>query len=62
MEVFGNTKVWRSSPARKDTAAELLDFVRKTVSEYALTKILKDPQLSGIDEETRFYLLLALDI
>ncbi len=41
----------------KVTAAELLDFVCKTVSEYALTKILKDPQLGKIDEETRFYLL-----
>ncbi len=27
------------------------------LSEYALTKILKSPQLGGIDEGTRFYLL-----
>ncbi len=41
----------------KVSAKELLEFVRKSVSEYALTKILKSPQLGDIDGETRFYLL-----
>lgn len=57
MEVFGKYESVEKLSGEKVTAAELLDFVRKTVSEYALTKILKDPQLGGIDEETRFYLL-----
>lgn len=57
MEVFGKYESVDKLSGEKVTAAELLDFVRKTVSEYALTKILKDPQLGGIDEETRFYLL-----
>lgn len=57
MEVFGKYESVEKLSGEKLTAAELLDFVRKTVSEYALTKILKDPQLGGIDEETRFYLL-----
>ncbi|MEM5812665.1 MAG: hypothetical protein QW286_03020 [Candidatus Aenigmatarchaeota archaeon] len=39
------------------TAKELLSYVRKVVSEYALSRILKTPELGGIDEETRFYLL-----
>jgi hypothetical protein len=34
-----------------------LELIRKTVSEYALAKILKDGSLGGIDAATRFYLL-----
>ncbi len=57
MEVFGKYENVEKISGEKVTAAELLEFVRKTVSEYALTRILKSPQLGGIDEETRFYLL-----
>lgn len=38
-------------------AAELLEYVRRVVSEYALSRILDKPQLGGIDIEARFYLL-----
>lgn len=57
MEVFGKYDSVEKLSGEKVTAAELLEFIRKSVSEYALTKILKSPQLGGIDEETRFYLL-----
>jgi len=57
MEVFGKYGSVENLSGEKVTAAELLEFIRKSVSEYALTKILKSPQLGGIDEETRFYLL-----
>jgi len=57
MEVFGNYESVEKLSGEKVSAKELLELIRKTVSEYALTKILKNPQLSGIDEETRFYLL-----
>lgn len=57
MEVFGKYESVEKLSGEKVTAAELLEFIRKSVSEYALTKILKSPQLGGIDEETRFYLI-----
>jgi len=57
MEVFGKYESVEKLTGEKVSAKELLEFIRKTVSEYALTKILKSPQLGGIDEETRFYLL-----
>jgi len=57
MEVFGKYESVEKISGEKVSAKELLEFVRKTVSEYALAKILKSPQLGGIDEETRFYLL-----
>jgi adenine-specific DNA methylase len=57
MEVFGKYESVEKLSGEKVTAAELLEFVRKSVSEYALAKILKSPELGGIDEETRFYLL-----
>lgn len=57
MEVFGKFESVEKPSGEKVSAKELLEFVRKSVSEYALTKILKSPQLGGIDEETRFYLL-----
>ncbi len=37
--------------------SELLEYVRKVVSEFALTRILKSAELGGVDAETRFYLL-----
>lgn len=57
MEVFGKYASVEKFSGEKVTAKELLEFVRKSVSEYALTKILKNHQLGDIDEETRFYLL-----
>jgi adenine-specific DNA methylase len=57
MEVFGKYESVEKISGEKVSAKELLEFVRKTVSEYALSKILKNPQLSGIDSKTRFYLL-----
>lgn len=57
MEVFGKYESVEKLSGEKVTAAELLGLVRKSVSEYALAKILKSPELGGIDEETRFYLL-----
>ena len=36
---------------------ELLEFVRKTVSEYALSRIMQSPNLGELDLATRFYLL-----
>ena len=57
MEVFGKYESVEKLSGETVSAKELLEFVRKSVSEYALTKILKSPHLGGIDEETRFYLL-----
>jgi len=57
MEVFGRYESVEKVSGERVSAKELLEYVRKNVSEYALTKILKSPQLSGIDEDTRFYLL-----
>ena len=57
MEVFGKYESVEKLSGEKVSAKELLEFVRKSVGEYALAKILKSPHLGGIDEETRFYLL-----
>lgn len=57
MEVFGKYESVERLSGEKVSAKELLGFIRKVVSEYTLSKILKSPQLGGIDEETRFYLL-----
>lgn len=57
MEVFGKYESVEKLSGEKVSAKELLEHIRKVVSEYALSKILKSPQLGGIDEETRFYLL-----
>jgi adenine-specific DNA methylase len=57
MEVFGKYDSIEKLSGEKVSAKELLEYIRKIVSEYALSKILKSPQLGGIDEETRFYLL-----
>ena len=57
MEVFGKYESVEKLSGEKVSTKELLEFVRKSLSEYALTKILKNPQLGGIDKQTRFYLL-----
>ncbi|MBC7325127.1 MAG: DNA methylase, partial [Moorella sp. (in: Bacteria)] len=57
LEVFGRYVKVETYAGEEVKAGDLLEFVRKTVSEYALTKILKGGHLGGIDAETRFYLL-----
>lgn len=57
LEVFGKYENVEKLSGEKVDAKELLEFIRKCVSEYALSKILESPRLSGIDMETRFYLL-----
>jgi adenine-specific DNA methylase len=57
MEVFGKYESVEKLSGEKVSAKELLEHIRRIVSEYALSKIIKSPQLGGIDEETRFYLL-----
>ena len=57
LEVFGQYERVETYSGEEVKAPELLEFIRKTVSEYALTRILKESHLGGIDAETRFYLL-----
>jgi adenine-specific DNA methylase len=57
MEVFGKYESVEKLSGEKVSAKELLEYIRKVVSEYALSKILKSPQLGEIDADTRFYLL-----
>jgi len=57
LEVFGKYESVEKLSGEKVSAKELLEFVRRIVGEYALSRILKNPQLTGIDAETRFYLL-----
>ncbi|MCX7704278.1 MAG: hypothetical protein N2234_09330, partial [Planctomycetota bacterium] len=57
MEVFGKYESVEKISGERVSAGELLEHIRKVVSEYALSKILKDPELGGVDKETRFYLL-----
>lgn len=57
IEVFGKYESVEKLSGEKVSAGELLEYVRKVVSEYTLSKILKSQQLGSIDKETRFYLL-----
>jgi len=57
MEVFGKYDGVEKLSGERVSASELLEFVRRTVSEYALSRILKNPNIGDIDVETRFYLL-----
>ncbi len=57
MEIFGKYERVEKLSGEQVTVAELLEYVRKVVSEYALSRILEKPQLGGIDVEARFYLL-----
>lgn len=57
LEVFGQYERVETYAGEVVSAGEFLEFVRKTVSEYALARILKDGHLGSIDAETRFYLL-----
>jgi adenine-specific DNA methylase len=57
LEAFGRYERVETYAGEAVSAQELLEFVRKTVSEYALTRILKGGNLGGIDTVSRFYLL-----
>lgn len=57
VEVFGKyAKVERLS-GEQVSVPELLEYVRRVVSEFALERVLKRADLGGVDTETRFYLL-----
>ncbi|BAF60585.1 adenine-specific DNA methylase [Pelotomaculum thermopropionicum SI] len=57
LEVFGRYEKVETYAGEEVSAQDLLEFVRKTVSEYALARILKNGNLGGIDTTARFYLL-----
>ncbi len=57
VEVFGKYERVEKLTGEQVTVAELLEHVRRVVSEYALSRILESPRLGGIDTEARFYLL-----
>jgi adenine-specific DNA methylase len=57
VEAFGRYERVEKLSGERVEVKELLEYVRKIVSEYALARILKSPELSGVDAETRFYLL-----
>lgn len=57
VEVFGKYAQVENLSGEIVTVKELLEYVRQVVSEYALSRILKSPQLGSIDQMTRFYLV-----
>ncbi|MDW8030316.1 MAG: hypothetical protein RMJ29_00600 [Candidatus Bipolaricaulota bacterium] len=57
VEAFGKYSRVEKLSGEVVTVGEWLEYVRKLVSEFALGRILKDPELGGIDAPTRFYLL-----
>lgn len=57
LEVFGRYARVETYAGEPVSAKDLLELIRKTVSEYALAKILKDGSLGRIDAASRFYLL-----
>jgi adenine-specific DNA methylase len=57
VEVFGRYERVEKLSGEKVEVKELLEYVRKVVSEYALEHILGSAELGGVDAETRFYLL-----
>jgi len=57
LEVFGRYEKVETYAGEEVSAQDLLEFVRKTVSEYAMARILKNGHLGGIDATARFYLL-----
>ncbi|NPV53643.1 MAG: DUF1156 domain-containing protein [Firmicutes bacterium] len=57
LEVFGRYEKVETYSGEPISAENLLELIRRTVSEYALARILKGSHLGGIDAETRFYLL-----
>ncbi len=57
VEVFGKYRRVEKLSGEAVGVAELLEQVRRVVADYALQRILKSPQLGGLDQWTRFYLL-----
>jgi adenine-specific DNA methylase len=57
VEVFGKYSRVEKLSGVEVSVQELLEYVRKIVSEYALQRVLKRADLGGVDAETRFYLL-----
>jgi adenine-specific DNA methylase len=57
VEAFGKYARVEKLSGEPVSVAELLEYVRKVVSEFALERILKSAQLGGVDAVTRYYLL-----
>jgi adenine-specific DNA methylase len=57
VEVFGKYSRVEKLSGEEVSVQELLEHVRKVVSEFALERVLKSADLGGVDAETRFYLL-----
>lgn len=57
VEVFGRYAKVEKLSGEVVTVAELLEYVRRLASEFALKRILGQVDLRGVDKETRFYLL-----
>jgi adenine-specific DNA methylase len=57
VEAFGKYARVEKLSGEPVTVGELLEHVRKVVSEFALERILQSAQLGGVDAPTRFYLL-----
>jgi putative DNA methylase len=57
VEAFGKYVRVEKLSGEPVTVTELLEYVRKVVSEFALERVLGSAQLGGLDAPTRFYLL-----
>jgi len=57
VEAFGKYARVEKLSGEIVSVKELLDYVRQVVSEFALERILRSPELGGVDTPTRFYLL-----
>jgi adenine-specific DNA methylase len=57
VEAFGKYARVEKLSGEPVTVAELLEYVRKVVSEFALERVLGSAQLGGLDAPTRFFLL-----
>ncbi len=57
VEVFGQYSRVEKLSGEEVSVRELLEYVRKVVSEYALERVLKHADIGGIDSTTRFYIL-----
>ena len=57
VEAFGKYARVEKLSGEPVSVAELLEYVRKVVSEFALERVLGSAQLGGVDAPTRFYLL-----
>jgi putative DNA methylase len=57
VEVFGQYSRVEKLSGEEVSVKELLEYIRKVVSEFALERVLKRADLGGVDAQTRFYLL-----